>query len=128
MDIITDQTSGTSLGGSPVSFDATNIIIDTSASFNTPLWLRTFTSGGSFYDIALNIFVCGFETISASSAPPGLTATYARGIGLKYLDYIAQTNLLSSSHAECPIVGNKIIIHQTTGTEFGGTQISHDTT
>jgi hypothetical protein len=68
------------LGGSSVSFDATNIIIDTSASFNTPIWLRTFTSGGSFYDIPLNIFVCGFETIIVS-APPVISITYNNGIG-----------------------------------------------
>jgi hypothetical protein len=41
----------------------------TSTAFNTPLWLRTFTSGGAFYDIPLNIYICGFETVIFTTAP-----------------------------------------------------------
>jgi hypothetical protein len=71
---------GTLLGGTPVSFDSTNVITDTIAPFDTPLWLRTFTSGGAFFDIPLNIYVCGFETIIAS-ATPVISIAYNNGIG-----------------------------------------------
>jgi hypothetical protein len=56
------------LGGSPISVDSANIVTQTSSKFNNPLWLRTFTSGGAFYDIPLNIYICGFEIITASSS------------------------------------------------------------
>ena len=57
-DIITDQVAGTSLGGTAISVDSTSVITVTMAAFNTPLWLRAFTSGGAFYDISLDIVVC----------------------------------------------------------------------
>jgi hypothetical protein len=74
--IITDQTLGTLLGGSPITADASNVITDTTNSFNTPLWLRVSTIGGAYYDIPINIYVCGFETINASSTPSALAITY----------------------------------------------------
>ena len=68
-EIITDTTSGALLGGTQITLDASmnNIITETTNAFNTPLWIRATTLGGVSYDIPLNIFVCGFETISASS-------------------------------------------------------------
>jgi hypothetical protein len=69
------------LGGTPVSVDLSGVITDTIASFSTPLWLRSFTSGGVFYDIPLNIYVCGFETITASSTPV-ISINYKNGMGI----------------------------------------------
>jgi hypothetical protein len=81
---------GTPLGGSPVSIYSTNVITDTTAPFNTPLWLRIFTSGGAFYDIQLNIYVCGFEVITASSPITSISATYQENTGIyPSLDYTA---------------------------------------
>jgi hypothetical protein len=90
-DIITDQNAGTSLGGSPISVDSpnTNILSQTTSTFNTPLWLRTFTSGGAFYDIPLNIYICGFETISASSLITPISATYQENTGVYSIDHTA---------------------------------------
>jgi hypothetical protein len=53
------------LGGSPISADNINIIIDTSVAFNSQSWLRSYTGGGAFYDIPLSIYICGFEEIIA---------------------------------------------------------------
>jgi hypothetical protein len=77
-EIITDQALGTSLGGSTISVDSTNIVTQTSTAFNTPLWLRASTSGGAFYDIPLNIYICGFETVTYSTAPAPIQITYQR--------------------------------------------------
>jgi hypothetical protein len=51
------------LGGSPISIDSSNVMTDTTAAFNTAVWLRAFTSGGVYYDIPMDIKVCGFEEI-----------------------------------------------------------------
>jgi hypothetical protein len=47
------------------------ITTDTSAAFNTPLFIRALTIGGASYYIPLDIFVCGFEKIVASTTPTG---------------------------------------------------------
>jgi hypothetical protein len=86
-DIITDQVAGTSLGGTPISVGSTNLITDTSSPFSTPLWLRTYTIGGVYYDIPLNIYICGFETIITSSTQLALGTTYQKGIGSQSLDH-----------------------------------------
>jgi hypothetical protein len=68
---------GTLLGGTPINHDATNIYTDTINSFNTPIWLRTYTSGGNFYDFPLEIYVFGFETILVPGATPAsIVITY----------------------------------------------------
>jgi hypothetical protein len=70
------------LGGSPITVDSTNILTQTLSPFNTPLWLRTFTSGGAFYDIPLKIYICGFEKIIASSPISSIFATYQKNTGI----------------------------------------------
>jgi hypothetical protein len=110
------------LGGSPISVDSTNIVTQTSSKFNTPLWLRTFTSGGAFYDIPLNIYICGFETIIASSTITSISETYQENTGIYFiLDHTAQTNLLSSSWPGCPIISDKQFVLSTTSTVLTGT-------
>jgi hypothetical protein len=58
------------------------ITTDTSAAFNTPLFIRALTVGGASYYVPLNIFVCGLETIVASTTPTGFIKVYANGIGI----------------------------------------------
>jgi hypothetical protein len=108
--------------------DSTYIITQTSSPFSIPLWLRTFTIGGVNYDIPLNIYICGFETIITSSNPSALGATYQKGIGSQSLEHSPQTSLLLSSHAGCPIQSYDIITDQVAGTSLGGTPISVDST
>jgi hypothetical protein len=63
------------------------ITTDTSAAFNTSLFIRALTVGGASYYIPLNIFVCGFETIVASTIPIPIVKVYENGIGIQNLDH-----------------------------------------
>jgi hypothetical protein len=44
------------------------------------LWLRTYSSGGNYYDIQLNIIICGFETILGAPTPIELVYQLNSGI------------------------------------------------
>jgi hypothetical protein len=99
--------SGTPLGGSSVTVDATNIITDTTIGFNTPLWLRSYTSSGAYYDIPLTIKVCGFQTIIGAATD--IQLYYGVNTGTQTFDHTVSSSLLSTDSPACPILNFEII-------------------
>ena len=95
------------MGGSSVTVDATNIITDTSVGFNTPLWLRSYTSSGAYYDIPLTIIVCGFQTIIGAATDINLK--YSANTGTQKFDHTVSSGLLSTDSPACPIQTFEII-------------------